>query len=147
MPIGLSTSNNSLLEAALIEPLLTLHEHVYCRQYLATTKYVHVLTANWVARTWRKLTASATAMSFEERLMKEVHACSEPEETIGCDWLTCKRCAWCGNRLAHQSQLVPASVAHMVTNLLLQSLPASCSLKLLVSSCSRGRTSIDGISS
>ena len=28
------------------------------------------------------VTASATAMYFEERLMMEVHACSEPEEAI-----------------------------------------------------------------
>ena len=53
--------------------------------FLVTTKCVHVLTA---ARAAVTVTASATAMSFEERLMMEVHACSEPEETT---WFSLKR--------------------------------------------------------
>ena len=50
------------------------------------TKYVHVLTATRVARIYVAyavtVTASATALSFVEGLMMEVHACTEPEETI-----------------------------------------------------------------
>ena len=52
--------------------------------FLATTKYVHVLTAAelHVRGVTVTVTASATAMYFEERLMKEVHPCFEPEEAI-----------------------------------------------------------------
>ena len=48
--------------------------------FLATTKYVHVMTAAELHI--RGVTASATAMYFEERLMKGVHPCFEPEEAI-----------------------------------------------------------------